>query len=170
MDEEKRHREVEKRERLIQAFLIISGFLVAYTRGDQRLIVLIFSMYLIFTILYYVVLSRTINYRIINLLALFSSWSYSLLIMIFLGSQLTNGFSGRDFCILFVALTAIFTFSLLSPDTSERIFNRFDKFSETQGKPPKLLKVILIIMFRIGEIGVTIIFIIVTICVYSILA
>lgn len=108
MDEEKRYREVEKRERLVQTFLIISGFLVAYTREEfQRFIVLIFSMYLIVTILYYVVLSRTINYPIIiDLLAFFSSYVYSLLILTFLGLQLTSGFSSWDFEFLFIAMAS----------------------------------------------------------------
>jgi len=149
IDEQKRYREVEKRERLVQTFLIISGFLVAYTREEfQRFIVLIFSMYLIVTILYYVVLSRTINYPIIiDLLAFFSSYVYSLLILTFLGLQLTSGFSSWDFEFLFIVLTAILTFSLLSPDTSERFANWFENFSKNQEeKHPKLLKVILVII------------------------
>ncbi len=179
MDEEKRHREVEKRERLIQTFLIISGFLVAYTGEDlvaytgeefKHPLVVIFSGYLIFTILYYVFLSRTINYRIIDLLALFSSWSYSLLILFFLHSQLTDGFGNLGFCYLFFSLTAIFTFSLLSPVTCERIDNCFKKQEEKiEEKHLRPLKVILNIMFIIGVIVIILIFIVVTIMMHNIL-
>jgi len=170
MDKEERYREIEKRERLVQTFLIISGFLVAFTREEfQRFIVLIFSMYLLLTILYYIVLSRTRNsqkidrkslitdflafFSITNILAFSSSFFYSLLILTFLGLQLTNGFSSLDLGFLFIVLTAIFTFSLLSPETSEEIANWFEKFSEKQEeKHPKLLKVISIIIFIIGMV------------------
>ena len=148
MNEEERYREVEKRERLVQTFLIISGFLVTFTSGEfQRLIVLVFSMYLITTILYYIFLSRTRIYSMIDILALLSSYHYSLLILTFLSLQVTNGgFSSWDFC-LFIVLTAIFTFSLLSPETSERIVKRFEEFSKKQEeKHPKLLKIISVIM------------------------
>lgn len=148
MNEKERYREVEKRERLVQTFLIISGFLVTFTSGEfQRLIVLVFSIYLITIILYYIFLSRTRIYSMIDILALLSSYCYSLLILTFLSLQVTNGgFSSRDFC-LFIALTAIFTFSLLSPETSDRIVERFEKFSKKQEeKHPKLLKIISVIM------------------------
>ena len=171
IDKDERNREVEKRERLIQTFLIISGFLVAFTRGEsQRFIVLIFSMYLIVTILYYIFLPRTRIYPTTDFLALFSSWYYSLLILTFLGLQLTNGFISWHFWFLFIILTAIFTFSLLSPDTCGRIVNWFEKFSMKQEeKPQKLLKVILNIMFIIVVIGSILVSIIVTIMVHNIL-
>jgi hypothetical protein len=190
MDEEKRHREVEKRERLIQAFLIISGFLVAYTGGKlQSLIVLIFSMYLIVTILYYISLTRSIygrnennscassekkeqthNYQlnITDFLAFFTSFYYSLLILTFLGLQLTNGFIICHFWFLLIILTAIFTFSLLSPGTCEWIVNWFEekKFLKKQvDKYLKTLKVILII----AVIGLVIQSIIIAIMVQNIL-
>lgn len=148
MNEKERYREVEKRERLVQTFLIISGFLVTFTSGEfQRLIVLVFSIYLITIILYYIFLSRTRIYSLIDILALLSSYCYSLLILTFLSLQVTNGgFSSWDFC-LFIVLTAIFTFSLLSPETSERIVERFEKFSKKQEeKHPKLLKFIGIVV------------------------
>ena len=146
MNEGERYKEVEKRERLVQTFLIISGFLVAYTREDaQPFIVLIFSTYLIFTILYYIFVSRTMNSLVVNWLAFMSSYVYSLLILAFLESQLTGGFSSWAFYLLFIALTAIFTFSLLSPESSEGIVNWFDNFSKKQEKKhPKLLKAILV--------------------------
>lgn len=146
MNEVERYREVEKRERLVQTFLIISGFLVAYTREEaQRFIVLIFSLYLIVTILYYIFVSRTMNSFTVDWLAFISSYMYSLLILAFLELHLTHGFSGWEFYSLFIALTAIFTFSLLSPERSEGIVNWFDNFSKKQEKKhPKLPKTILI--------------------------
>ena len=151
MDAEEHHNEVEKRERLVQTFLIISGFLVAYTREEaQHFIVLIFSLYLIVTILYYIFVSRTMNSFAVDWLAFISSFHYSLLILTFLELQLTNGFSSWGFCFLLVALTVIFTFSLLSPESSEKIVNWFDNYSKKQEKKhPKLLKAIFIIILMI---------------------
>lgn len=157
MNEVERYKEVEKRERLVQTFLIISGFLVAYTREEaQRFIVLIFSLYLIVTILYYIFVSRTMNSFMVDWLAFISSYIYSLLILAFLELHLTDGFSGWGFySLIFIALTAIFTFSLLSPERSEEIVNWFDNFSKKQEKKhPKLLKAILITILIIMMVWV----------------
>ena len=120
MDEEERYREVEKRERLIQTFLIISGFLVAYSGEKfQSFILSLFSAYLIFTILYYVFLSRTKNYPIIDYLAIISSYLFSFLIVTFISIQI-GGLDNQEFGVLLIVLTLTFTFALLSPEGSEK--------------------------------------------------
>ncbi|MHC1573496.1 hypothetical protein DRN85_08450 [Methanosarcinales archaeon] len=156
MDEKERYREVEKRERLVQTFLIISGFLVAYTGEEaQRFTVLIFSMYLISIILYYVFVSRTNNTFAVDWLAIASSCYYSLLILIFLSSQPTSKLSSSYLYFSFSILTAVFTFSLLSPDTSEQIVNRYEKFLENLNeKHLKYIKVILVIINIVVMVGI----------------
>ena len=120
MDEEERYREVEKRERLVQTFLIISGFLVAYSGEKfQSFILSLFSAYLIFTILYYVFLSRTKNYPIIDYLAIISSYLFSFLIVTFISIQI-GGLDNQEFGVLLIVLTLTFTFALLSPEGSEK--------------------------------------------------
>ncbi len=120
MDEEERHREVEKRERLIQTFLIISGFLVAYSGEKfQSFILLLFSAYLFFTILYYVFLSRTKKNLIIDYLAFISSYLFSFLIVTLISIQI-GGLDNLDFGMPLIVLTVIFTFALLSPEGSEK--------------------------------------------------
>jgi len=128
MDEEERHREVEKRERLIQTFLIISGFFVACSGEKfQSFILLLFSAYLVFTILYYVSLSRTKNNPIIDYLALISSYLFSFLIVTFISIQI-GGLDDQDFGVPLIVLTVIFTFALLSPEGSEK----FIKYLESK--------------------------------------
>ena len=120
MDEEERYREVEKRERLIQTFLIISGFLVAYSGEKfQSFILLLFSAYLFFTILYYVFLSRTKKNLIIDYLAFISSYLFSFLIVTLISIQI-GGLDNLDFGMPLIVLTVIFTFALLSPEGSEK--------------------------------------------------
>ena len=154
MDAKERRNEVEKRERLVQTFLIISGFLMAYTREEAKhFIVLIFSLYLIITILYYIFVSRTRNSYTVDYLAFYSSVIYSFLILAFLELHLTDGFGDWGLCFLLVVLTVIFTFSLLSPESSEKIVNWFDNFSKKQEKKyPKLQKVVFVIYIIIAII------------------
>lgn len=145
-DREERYREVEKRERLVQTFIIISGFFVTFTRGEFHLLILrFFLMYLIFAIFYYIFLSRTKNHLGINILAFLSSYNYSLLIVAFI-EQLTAGFNSQlKVLVLFITLTAIFTFSLLSPETSEKIVDWFGDFSKRQMENHPILSKIVII-------------------------
>lgn len=150
-DREERYREVEKRERLVQTFIIISGFFVTFTREEfHLLILLLFSIYLITAIFYYIFLSRTTLYLLIDFLAFLSSYHHSLLILAFI-EQLTAGFNSQfDFLFLFIAFTVIFTFSLLSPETSEKIVNWFDEFSKKQEeKHPILSKIVIITIILI---------------------
>jgi len=148
MDEDERYREVEKRERLVQTFLIIGGFLVAYTSAEfQRFVALIFSIYFIFAILYYIFISRTRMYLITDFFALFSSYFYSLIILAFFSLQSTKGLSDWNFYSLFILLTGIFTFALLSPESSEKIVNWVEKISnEVEEKHPTILKITLAII------------------------
>jgi len=155
MDKQERHREIEKRERLVQTFLIIGGFLVAYTSAEfQRFVALIFSIYLIFAILYYIFISRTRMYLITDFFALFSSCYYSLIILSFFSLQSPKGLSDWNFYSLFFLLTGIFTFALLSPESSEKIVNRFEIISkEVEEKHPTSLRITLAIMAIIVIVG-----------------
>lgn len=153
-EEERRYKEVEKRERLVQTFLIIGGFLVAYTREEaQQFIATIFSLYLIFTILYYIFVSRTINNYAVNYFAFFSSYIYAVLILAFLEFNTTNGFNGLQFIVLFIVLTTVLTFSVISPETSERLVKAaehfFKKQQEKHPKPVNLISIIILIIFAI---------------------
>jgi uncharacterized membrane protein YidH (DUF202 family) len=143
--EKERHREVEKRERLVQTFLIISGFLVAYTSEEaRRFVLVIFSLYLMFTILYYVYLSRTRSSFATNCFAFASSAFYSSLMGAFYRS-VTGGVSSRNLSTLFILLTGILTYALLSPESSERLDNWFEKSSkELEEKHPRLQKIVVV--------------------------
>ncbi len=126
MDELKREKEIEKRERLVETFLIISGFLLAYAKDEIRqVLVSIFSAYLIFTIVYYIYVSRTKNSSMINLWGLLSAYSFSLLILVFINA--VSSLSTPRFYITFITLTATLTFSLLSPESSDNIIYRFNR-------------------------------------------
>lgn len=149
--EEKREKEIEKRERLVQTYLIIAGFLLAYAKEEVRQgMVSVFSAYLIFTIVYYIYVSRTKNSSMINLWAFYSSLSYSLLFSIFINSQ--TGLSTQRFLGFFIVLTGALTFSLLSPESNDNIINWFERFAKNQEKKhPKLTKgicyILIIIVF-----------------------
>ena len=153
MDEEERYREVEKRERLIQTFLIISGFLVAYSGEKfQSFILLLFSAYLFFTILYYVFLSRTKNYPIIDYLALISSYLFSFLIVTFISIQI-GGLDNQLFGVLLIVLTVTFTFALLSPEGSEKFIKYLESEERYYSKRSKIFYLVsistLTIMFAL---------------------
>ncbi len=142
MQIEKREKEIEKRERLVQTYLIIGGFLLAYAKDEIRQeMISIFSGFLLFIILYYIYVSRTKNCTMIDVLGLVSSYSYSLLILVFMNSQASLNIV--RFLNLFIALTAILAFSLLSPESSDTIINKFRKFVAKQEQSrPKLARAI----------------------------
>ena len=137
--------EVEKRERLVQTYLIISGFLVAYTQKDlQPLFVLLFTIYLLPTILYYVFLSRTKLYPITAFLALMSSYSFSMLITFFIIFQVNGGYSSTQIIFMQIFLTAILTYCLIPPSsTLDKIFYLVEnKLESFENKHPKLIIII----------------------------
>ena len=151
MDKDERHREVEKRERLVQTFMIIGAFLVTYsgeTMKEYGIIGLIFALYLLITVIYYIWVSRTTDVLTINSLAFLSSYIYSSLILAFLILQ-SDDFSRLMFVLFLPASTLVFTFSLLSPETSEKINNLFGVINWSK------LKVIQIIIYIIFTIGYT---------------
>lgn len=117
MDEKERHREVEKRERLVQTFMIIGTFLVMYSRETMKeysIIGLIFALYLIITVIYYIGVSRTMDVLTIDCLAFLSSYIYSSLILAFLILQ-SDDFSRLMFVLFLSASTLVFTFSQQFP-------------------------------------------------------
>lgn len=141
-------KEVEKRERLVQTYIIISGFLMAYTQKDfQPLFVLLFSIYLLPTILYYVFLSRTKLYPITAWLALMSSFSFSMLFIFFIIFQVNDGYSFTQIILMQIVLTAIITYSLIPPSpTLDKIFYFIEnKLEYFERKHPKLIIIIALI-------------------------
>jgi len=158
MNEEKYYREVQTRERLVQIFLVISGFLLAYSlAGVRQFLVLTFIIYIIFVILYYIFLTRTENDFMISFFGFFCSYVYSLFLLVFINTQLNNSLSALHFYSTFILFTAIFTFAFLAPNHSERLVNRFEKSANKFGaKHPKLLKTTVVILMAIMLIYVLI--------------
>lgn len=135
MEQEELFREFEKRERLVQTFLLIGGFVLTIT--DDKLkpgISGIFSAYLLFIMLYYVFISRTKMSMLVDFLAFISSYIYSLFILIYFNSLDNMGMSPYRFLTSFAVLTLTITYSLLSPDTSNRMSIWFENFFMRQEK------------------------------------
>ena len=126
MEEEKYYREVRTRERIIQVFLFISGFLLAY--GKQS-VVPFFILFIIFAILYYIYLTRTKNEYFISFMGFMSAYTFSLLLVFFIDTQTGSKLSDNSFFLTFFVFTAIFTFALLSPNTSQWIIDIPEKWS-----------------------------------------
>ncbi len=132
MDEQKREKEIEKRERLVQTFLTIGGFFVATaTETSKQSVVIPFAIYLFIIILYYVSVSRTKNNTLVDIYAIISSIFYTRLILIFMIAQMPSNSS--DILFLFITLTVILSYSLLSPESSERIGNFSEKLTDELG-------------------------------------
>jgi hypothetical protein len=121
MDKDERNREIEKRERLIQTYLIISSFLIAFFSRDllgklQNYFVLLFTLIVTMAILYNIFVSRTKIYYLVDFFGLiFSALFTGFLTLIF------ALYTGEKIGIIpFFTYSAIFTFSLLSPETNEK--------------------------------------------------
>ena len=149
MDEKKYHREVQTRERLIQTFIIISGLLLAYEKGSMYYL---FSLFILFAILYYVFLTRSKLRYWIDFFAFFSSYMFSLMVLHFI--DLNSNLGDINFIRTFIFLTAICTFAFLSPETSNKLvtktkmeleifYNRHEKIAKI------ILKIIAIIVIII---------------------
>lgn len=155
MKNEQRYREIQSRERIIQVFLIISGFLLAYSKGS---IVILFNMFILFAILYYIFLTRTKNNYFTNLLGFFTAYIFSVLLLHFMNTQGSELLSDVDFIVTFISLTAIFTFALLTPSSSKKLIKDAEKFLKKMiKKHPKAIKyfvkilvaiVIIVILYR----------------------
>jgi predicted RND superfamily exporter protein len=144
MDEKRREKEIEKRERLVQTFIIVGGFFVANaTEKTKHDIILIFTSYVIITIIYYVFISRTRN-PVVDLFAFISSILYSFIMLIFWYTQSPQSYNNLDFLFLFFSLTSVLTYALLSPEGNEYITNLSEKLSDKLAKAarriPKRLK------------------------------
>ena len=137
------YREIEKRERLVQTFLIIGGFLLTITDDPiRKSLGMFFSIFLLTIVLYYIFISRTKMSNLVNYLALVSSLMYSFIIVSFF--NVFTKYSDFNFIIFFIILTIIFTYSLLSPNTSDKISNTLENFFEKQEKNhPKIVNGIL---------------------------
>lgn len=159
MDKDERNREIEKRERLIQTYLIISSFLMAFFSRQllgekQAYFVLLFTLIVTIAILYNIFVSRTRIYYLVDFFAImFSALFTGFLSLIF---ALYAGMKMGIFP--FYAYGAIFSFSLLSPETNEK----YDIWVEThliqylrkylKNKNPKHVHIILILIGIIASI------------------
>ena len=146
------YREIEIRERLIQTFILVSSFLMAFTkRGEQTasdnpIIVNFFVLSLVVGILYYIVLSRLRIDYLIDFFALFYSLFFTLLMVWILYLNL-NTLLDTSIVILY---WLIFTYALLSLETSEKFDNLLIKRVMFLSKRKKWEKyVFLIIMVLI---------------------
>ena len=166
MEEEEYYREVKTRERIMQVFLIISGFLLAYS---NKSIIPLFNLFILFAILYYIYLTRTKNDYFINFWGFLSSYTFSLLLLHFMNTQLENAPSNNNFISSFIVLTAVFTFAFLSPRSSKQLVSGPERFFNwLESKYPALRKITPIktkhlTLFKIIAI---IIYIIAIICIY----
>lgn len=135
-DSEHHDREIERRERLVEIFLIIGGFFAAssYCESVATSSMLLFLQFMLAMLLYYVFLSRTKMSMLINWLAFFASISYSILLVRFINTYLGTALDGALFLLSLVAFTALFTFALAYPDTSEQITRRITSYLEGKGK------------------------------------
>lgn len=140
----KRDKEIEKRERLVQIFLTIGGFFVLYSGSDgEGVMASLFTFFLSIIILYYIFITRTKNIDAIDIYALLSSFLYSLFIVTFVRLRSSNALNPLEALIFICILTLIITFSLLSPERSEKIFNYVE---EIKKKHPLLMKIIAALM------------------------
>lgn len=147
MKEEKYQREIQKRERLMQIFILISGFFIAYSKDNiKELMVISFLLFIIFAILYLVFLTRTKNDSMINIYAFTSSYAFSLLLIFFTASNVLNPINEAHFIILFFAMWGIFTFTFLSPNTDKKLTDLSKKFDKFLTKHPKLFKATMIVI------------------------
>lgn len=140
--------EVKTRERIVQIFLIIAGFLLAYSNeGIKKGLVLIFALYIIFILLYYIYLTRTKNDYFINFYGFISSYMYSLFLIIFFHSILENQTSPFEIFWPFLIFTGLFTFALMSPNTNDKVIKKINTFLlRYEKKHKKVLKWILFML------------------------
>jgi len=156
MGNEEEYREVQTRERLMHIFLIISGFLLAFSKEDERQsLIPIFVLYILFAIFYYIFLTRTKNHTYIDVFGFLSSYLFTLLLLVFMQIQLKSPAPDYSFIGIFVSLTVVFTFAFLSPESSKKL----EGIGETlESKYPQLWKivtaiiVVLIVIYGILEL------------------
>lgn len=121
-------REIQKRERIVEILLIISGFFLAYSGEHTKIMVGFFIMFVTFALTYLLFNSRTKNSFAINLGAIYTALFFSLFFIAFLefsiGDVFTNGH------IVFITFSILLSFSLLEPETSESIIAYFGKFNK----------------------------------------
>ena len=144
MDDDARNKELEKRERLVQTFLTIGGFFVAFTEDNfKQVSIAIFAIYLFFIMLYYIFLSRGYS-TLIDYFAFLSSIPYTFLILILFYSHTPNSWGKEEFWFVFIVQTCILTFSLLSPERGDQVIESFIKLVKNNPKVTSASIVILI--------------------------
>lgn len=128
-------REIERRERLVEIFLIIGGFFAAssYCESVATASMLLFLQFMLAMLMYYVFLSRTNMLMLINWLAFFASISYSILLVRFINTYLGTALDGVLFLFSLAAFTALFTFALVHPATSELMTRKVTSYLEGKG-------------------------------------
>jgi hypothetical protein len=145
-------KEIERRERLVEIFLIIGGFFAASSSFCENASssTLLFLQFIVAMLLYYVFLSRTTLRMFINWLAFFASLSYALILVRFINMFLDTALEGLVFALSLAAFTAIFTFALAYPGTSEILTNKVTASIEKRSaENPAFIKTTSMVLFII---------------------
>ncbi|RLJ01138.1 MAG: hypothetical protein DRP06_00110 [Candidatus Aenigmatarchaeota archaeon] len=103
---------------------------------------IIFPGYLIMSLRYYIFISRTKYIALSDWLGAYSSYFYSLYLLLFLNS-LNTPMPDLEVSIFFITFFAVFTFSLLSLSTTEDFTNLIDDLKKEH---PKLFGIIFLII------------------------
>ncbi len=140
-----REKEIEKRERLVQIYITIGSFFVAFSGSQtatvfeiikENIIAPLFTFFLFFIILYHIFITRTKNKDMIDIYAFGSSFIYSVFIITFVISRSPKPLSSWYTLPMTAIFALIFWFSLLSPERSDSIVNLFE---EIRKKHPYLM-------------------------------
>lgn len=124
MDDTKYEKEIEKKERFTQTFLLIGSFLLATYSGDVGLISRFFAGTLVSGLIYYVFLTNIKIPIFISGAGIIFSIVYSIYIITFSDLMGKIGYSNFGYACIVILFASFFSYALLSPFTTDN-FNRF---------------------------------------------
>ncbi|WP_250867400.1 hypothetical protein [Methanococcoides seepicolus] len=130
MDSDKSQQEVESREKLIQMFLIVGGFIISIQSTELNILVKPFTILLLFGLCYYIMLTRTKQWLSIDILVIFFSISYAIFLTSFIEVSAVETISPIKTNYLKIMFAVLFFYSLLSPQNSEKLNLKYDLFKE----------------------------------------
>jgi len=157
--------DVVTRQRLVQIFLLISGFFLALAEGEaKKALGLVFLQFVIFALLYYIVLAQSKHTFFINLFGVLTAYSYSLFILLFTEVQVGDSLSLVSGVGLFLLFLSLFTFAFLAPATTKRMTHSFhtaeQRLTKTQRKAVtwvvRLLVIVLLVVIFWASVEITI--------------
>ena len=144
-----RYREIELRERLIQTFILISSFFMVFSRIEEQtlssspIVVITFFTSLVFGILY-IIFSRSQFFIATDIFGILYSFFFTALMFFTFALNLGVNLGIVNYLIY----SAIFSFSLLSIETTREFINLFNKIVQYLSKKnPTYLFLLLIILF-----------------------